>query len=868
MLERICKFVIKKGNLTQLTLFLVRLTVLQLRILIMKKNILLTAILNLIFCNWVNSQVMNVNPSNNATQLAQSLVGNGVTISNATLNCGSAPSGSVNYGGGLFNISASPNVLGMDSGIVLTSGRCLTDGTGAGVNIIPPNVAAASSNTTGNGGDPDLTAVIGGATFDKCILEFDFITIGDSVKFDYVFTSSEYQNWTCTSFNDVFGFFLSGPGITGPYSNSSINIALVPGSTTCPVGVSTIFCPNMPGCCQTTNYCFGNTPGCGMFNAANNTCNLFVCNTGGTLVKYQGFTKVLTAKSAVVPCSTYHIKLAIADKADQILDSGVFLKAKSFTSDPIDLKVETGLSALNPYIIEGCDTAKLKITRQLYAGVPVNPDTVQFVIAGTATNSVDYNTMVDSIIFTGNGGAVATSPTDTTIEINLWAFNDGITEGTEIIKIYVVSGCFNTITDSITLEIRDSLNFILNTTNSAICLGQSVNTTGTVDPGLLLTWSPPNLFTNPNNVNSTVTPNTFGTQTFIATTTYLGCPPAIRSFSLTVDPVPVITPLPDIDVCEGRTAAINAIVTPPFNYNLNWNPSTNMINTNGYNPTYLGNANGNENITFTVTSPNANCTISDTFSVVNHPFAVGSIIDSTLDCSGNPVPLWVAGGNGNYQWYPYDPTQLSCEFCSNPVSTAYGTTVYNAILLNPYGCQDTLTTVIESHPPFTMNLLNNDTTIFAGESVQINVAGNAPHMYWTPTRYLNFSQSNNPIATPMETTNYHVTGVSLFQGCPKTDSFKITVLDPGVFVPNVFTPNGDNLNDVFRVRGGKLDKVQEFRIFNRWGREIFTTRDMNLGWDGKFKGIPQDSGTFFYLIRMARPNGTVVTLKGEFILMR
>ena len=116
----------------------------------------------------------------------------------------------------------------------------------------------------------------------------------------------------------MFGFFISGPGIAGPYSNGAKNIALVPGSTTCPVAISTIYCPNSPGCCNTTNFCFGNTAGCTAFNATNNTCQYFVCNANGATVKYPGFTKVLTAVSPVIPCSTYHLKLAIADKQDNI----------------------------------------------------------------------------------------------------------------------------------------------------------------------------------------------------------------------------------------------------------------------------------------------------------------------------------------------------------------------------------------------------------------------------------------------------------------------------------------------------------------------------------------------------------------------
>jgi gliding motility-associated-like protein len=506
----------------------------------------------------------------------------------------------------------------------------------------------------------------------------------------------------------------------------------------------------------------------------------------------------------------------------------------------------------------------------LYAGQPVLPDTVQLIIAGSATNTVDYNTLANSFIFTGSGGMSATQPSDTIQYVDLWAYNDAIAEGMENIKVYVVSGCFNLPTDSIIMEIRDSLSFNLLNTNTAICLGQSVPITGTADAGIGILWTPGTSagVLNPNIFNTVITPTTIGTQYYTVTSSYFTCPTVSKGFQIITEPQPILQPLPDLEVCEGRAIAISAFVSPPFGYNLNWSPSlgTGLINTNGYNPIFNGTS--TDSITFTVTSPNANCIASDKFEVKVWPFQKGNIIDDTLLCGGSSLQLWVTGGNPalGYQWYP--ASTLSCEFCANPISTSSGTTVYHAILLDDHGCMDTLETNIEIHPPFSLNLRNNDTTIVLGESVQIFVDGNAPFMYWNPTNYLSFSQSNDPVATPLETTTYRVTGVSLYSGCPITDSFKITVVDPGIIVPNAFTPNGDGKNDVFRLLGGKLDNVQEFRIFNRWGQEVFSTNNIQKGWDGNYKGVTQNSGTFYYLIRVARPTGKVETLKGEFILMR
>ncbi len=815
----------------------------------MKKILLFISFLGIYASSFAQ---VNITANNNAAQLAQTLVGTGVTISNPTLNCGAAPAGSPNYASGLFNVTTSN--LGIDSGIILTTGVAAS-----GPGLIGGNgpVGNFASGVTGNGGDPDLTTLIGGTTFDKCILEFDFVTTGDSVKFDYVFGSEEHLSYTCSTFNDVFGFFLSGPGIAGPFAGGAKNIALVPGSPTCPVGVSTIYCPNTPGCCNTPNYCFGNTPGCGMFNAGNNTCAYFVCNGAvapGT-VTYQGFTVVLRAESQVVPCSTYHIKLAIADKADPVFDSGVFIKAKSFSSNIISYNLLAGLGGSNPYIIEGCDTAFLQVKRKVILNLPTS-DTVNFVVTGTAQNTIDYNTFPNQIVFTPN-------PNDTLITIPVYAFADGLNEGSEFIKIYIISGCAQSVTDSIVIEIRDSLSMTLSNGDTAFCLGGSISTFGLIDSGLNVLWTPPAGILDPTQINTVITPTNFGTFYYTVTGTYKTCAPVVRGFQAKVDPIPLIMPIADIELCEGTVMPINAVVNPQFNYNLTWNPNADLINANGYNPTFVGTT--SQDIVFTVTSPNAGCTASDTFHVQVWPFAAGAIIEDTLVCNGQPVQLWVTGGNGLYQWYPANT--LSCEFCPDPIATAIGTTTYNAILLDPHGCQDTLSVTIENHPPFNLILHNGDTTIYQGDNVQLRASG-APFYYWTPTNYLTYTQSNSPLATPLEDITYTVTGVSLLQGCPQKDSVHIKVIQQDIVLPNAFSPNGDGNNDIFRVTARKFINVQEFKIFNRWGNEVFSTQDIRKGWDGNFKGVAQDPGVYQYMVRVAYPNGKTQFLKGDLTLIR
>lgn len=258
-----------------------------------------------------------VTTTSNASQLANALVGPGVTVSGATLTC---PSGAA----GTFTSGTSP--LGINKGILLTSGVA---------SAASATSCTFASNGSGAPGDADLTTLAGYPTNNACVLEFNFVPKGDTVVFRYQFASEEYPDYTCSPFNDVFGFLISGPGYAGKK-----NIAIVPG-TNVPVSINTVnsgtASPPYPqsGCPTSYPAYFINHP----------------CSDGSGPV-YDGLTKVLVAKAAVTPCSTYHFKLGIADGTDGILDSGVFLEEGSLTilkpviaNCPNDMNVNTGPNA-------------------------------------------------------------------------------------------------------------------------------------------------------------------------------------------------------------------------------------------------------------------------------------------------------------------------------------------------------------------------------------------------------------------------------------------------------------------------------------------------------------------------------------------
>ncbi len=253
----------------------------------MKKSMLLVVLCTLAWSG--ASFAMTTTPMDaggkTAEDLAQALVGAGVEISNVSYTGGNAASG--------YFTGGTAAGIGIEKGIVLTSGFVSNlNGTS--------NTSSGITGVNSQPGDANLNALIPGyTTHDAAVLQFDFKPLtASTIFFQYVFGSDEYNEWVHTSFNDVFGFFFDGA-----------NIALIPGTTTA-VSINNI-------------------------NLGDNSLYYNNNGPGPYPFEYDGFTDPFTATiSGLTAGQTYHIKLAIADAGDYILDSGVFLKAESFGDKP------------------------------------------------------------------------------------------------------------------------------------------------------------------------------------------------------------------------------------------------------------------------------------------------------------------------------------------------------------------------------------------------------------------------------------------------------------------------------------------------------------------------------------------------------
>lgn len=276
-----------------------------------------------------------------------------------------------------------------------------------------------------------------------------------------------------------------------------------------------------------------------------------------------------------------------------------------------------------------------------------------------------------------------------------------------------------------------------------------------------------------------------------------------------------------------------------------------------------------ESTSIYVTTYNRNgCILTDTLEIYVPDNRI--IPADTSVCTGERVQLQALNGE-TYQWYEsgYRPaTTLSCTQCPDPVATPLQDEEYTVVITD-HGCADTFQAAIKVTPYPELEITPSDTTIDYSKHVRLRVKGEADTYLWTPGTSLDNPLGDETVARPEETTLYTVTGLPAGnRRCSSTASALVRInFQVPLFVPSAFTPNGDGRNDVFRVANFSFQKIVEFRVFNRWGEEVFHATD-NKGWDGTWKGTPMAMDIYHYLIRVTIPDGSMETFKGDVTLVR
>ncbi|MFZ4411554.1 MAG: choice-of-anchor L domain-containing protein [Bacteroidales bacterium] len=744
-------------------------------------------------------------------QLVQNtLVGTGVTVSNVKFNSSFGLIASNQIG----SFAATATNLGFTSGLILASGGV----SGA----VGPNISGSTTTPfTGTAiTDPQLQALVPTYTVnDAAVLEFDFIPVSDTIKFRYVFASEEYPEFVCSTFNDVFGFFITGMNPSGPaYVNK--NIALIPG-TTFPV---------------TINSLNSGSPGAGYLASGCSSLaySAFYVNNSGVSIQYDGFTTILTAWALVIPCTSYHMKLAVADCGDQAYDSGVFLEANSFSSPLVTIHPTfSSPTASVQNAIEGCNNMILTFKYPYNVTYPYQIPVIS--VGGTATNGVDYPLLPNTL----------TIPTGCdSVRLIISPIYDHISEGMETVKlVFQTSVCGDYDTVIFNIQNYDSLTARAygDTTLCNDHAQLSIVTQNGVQPYQYF-WS------NAAGNTAVVNPSLTATTLFHITVRDACYNTATDSVLVVID-CNFARAGPDTTICLGGSAKLHASM------------DTTVYHSSGI-PSFLWNTGDTTAIVYvnpTVTTTYI-VTVSDIFSdkdtvtvfVIPLPVVTATTAVPTI-CFGDSTMLH-ASGAVSYFWTSdiNDFSLTGKQTLINPVVSPMLTTSYTVKGTDINSCSNTASIVIHISPSPNPQIVAypNPVSVF-DPTVHIFDATNGNNSYiWFFGDGTNSTQTNvYHTYNDQDTGRYLVTVIaSNAYGCVDTAEVWVIVRpDCTFYVPNSFTPNGDGLNDIFKVYGMGILEF-EINIHDRWGKLIYTSTDMSLGWDGKINGEMSPDGAYAYMI--------------------
>lgn len=779
-----------------------------------------------IFLPQLSRAQLITNNSLNPQGLVQNiLLGNGVTVSNVTYNGSPAA---------IAQFTAANTTLGINSGIVMTTGTTLPNGDGPQ----GPNDASGAGVDNNMGGFNLLSQAIQGTqTYNAAILEFDFVPYADTVRFKYVFGSDEYPEFAPpnnTTYNDVFGFFISGPGITGFQ-----NIAKLPNGAVVSINnVNTI----------TNPFYFVN----------NGDGNTSPYNQSPQYIQYDGFTKVLEAISKVQCGQTYHLILAIADVGDGQWDSGIFLEANSLsTITPVEIEHTLSQQVFaNPdWMAEGCVTTTVTLTRQSNLNQNL---TIPVQLSGTATNGLDYSGIPSSISF---------PPGQTTVSFNIQSLTDALVEGLETLTLTfpLTDPCGNVTPLVLDLWIQDNQPMQVTLTSSSItCPGDPVTINSQISGGVqpyTYQWS-----TGQNTGSITFVPATSQTVWLAVSDACTGIP----AYDTILVTVPILSPMtiltsPDItEICPYIPATLGVQVSGGSGqYTYLWTTNNVLSSTTdsllvnpGSSSMYLITATDNcgntiqDSVSYTILSP-------PLVLQTNGPFQI---------CPGDSVALLVtaSGGYGNY-YYNWSTTATTPQITVAPQnSTSYFVQVSDE-------CQTFSVAAVAMvqvvKPLANFYIMSQDP--MQGLPVQFeNASLNAWSYTWA------FGDGNgsflvNPTHTYTQPGAYEIMLIATNQeGCIDSISKWIDIApERYIYLPNSFTPDGDGLNEYFYGRFIGLMSAR-FYIFNRWGEEVFFSDQLNFVWDASYEGVPVQDGTYTWYLIYEIEKGIYEDLSGHVNVIR
>jgi gliding motility-associated-like protein len=326
----------------------------------------------------------------------------------------------------------------------------------------------------------------------------------------------------------------------------------------------------------------------------------------------------------------------------------------------------------------------------------------------------------------------------------------------------------------------------------------------------------------------------------------------------------------DTTVCTGNDKL--TLKATSANNNFEWSSTPTFTTILGTGANLLVNP-VNPTNTYYVRTKDANgCSAVDTINVTNAEIKITRAVQVDA-CANVGKTITVTNNTGDIIKVKWTPVSIltSPDTALNPIVKITADGVLTGVFTNAFGCtlRDTIPLKVHSVKPAATA---SPKTIYVDEVVMLNATpvGGGNYKYaWTPT--VNTPQTASTTATPKETTTFVVKVTDQF-GCEDTASVTVKVLtpqcaEPYIFIPRAFSPNGDGLNEKVFVRGEYLVEM-ELVIYNRWGEQVFLTRNRADGWDGTHKGAAVCPDVYGYYLRGKCKKGEEFFIKGNITVLK
>ncbi len=336
---------------------------------------------------------------------------------------------------------------------------------------------------------------------------------------------------------------------------------------------------------------------------------------------------------------------------------------------------------------------------------------------------------------------------------------------------------------------------------------------------------------------------------------------------LQVNAIPVINPLPlTTHLCEGDSVKLEAHDGTTYQ----WTPVRNIYQPNTATPFVFPDT----TTTYYVAVKNeAGCTNKDSVIIdVTQHFTV-TTPSPVYICPGGVAQLNAYGAE-NYHWLN---DNLSNVDISKPTTSVYAPQTFTVVGFDNFGCfNDTATAQVLTATLPTVNA-GADITTFAGTSVLLQAAGSSDIVkwLWIPATNIVCDTCAGTTLTPRDNMQY-ILKVTNGSGCVAYDSLQVTIQCKLslVQIPSAFTPNGDGKNDYFTIKGRGIKQIKHFAVFDRLGEMLFEQSNLDIGesvtngWDGTYKNMPLEPGTYVYMADLVCDTGEVFHYKGTVVLIR